>query len=238
MAFEFETSDIATTPAAAEAVDLVNGTGTDAAVATEDSPLAGTDQAAADAIEIPEDVISVELNRQLDEWDAKVWQAQEKYDQQIVDLRNQQVEAALEMSKAIEVAKHKRSVHKNVLEELEQALAEGPFVPTKPTWESVHAELVNAAKAERGEAVEVHITDDWESISTETVIKGVEGLGPSKLDKILSLYPTLGKLQAARIEASTDCKEFCDVLPKGCGRELASKIEIVVDEAIMKVTNN
>lgn len=243
MAFEFETSEVAIDAGASPSAvaDMINGNGGEVTsqpvaveqpVTSEDSSLAGTDEP-----EIDEVAVSIELNRQIDEWDTKVWQAQEKYDQQIVDLRNQQVEAALEMSKAIEVAKHKRSVHKNVLEELEQMLAEGPFVPTKPTWDSVLDGMQKAAKAAAtGESVDVQITADWESIATESVIKDLDGMGPKKLDQITHLYPTLGKLQAARTEASVDHKEFCEMLPKGCGRELASRIEDAVDQAILKVS--
>jgi hypothetical protein len=65
----------------------------------------------------------------------------------------------------------------------------------------------------------------WRDTPTAKLLEGLKGLGAKKLEAIIEVAPTAGKLEALRGEASMACKPFKDVLPKGCGETLADEIE-------------
>lgn len=67
--------------------------------------------------------------------------------------------------------------------------------------------------------------EDWRNYLTSDLLKGVTGLGPKKLDAITELAPTAGQLEDLRGQASMAYKTFKEVLPKGCGDNVADAIE-------------
>lgn len=69
----------------------------------------------------------------------------------------------------------------------------------------------------------------WRAYSTAELLKGVEGIGKTKLEAIIDLAPTVGHLQDLRVQASTELKLFKDLLPKGCKGEKTSD---AVDSAV------
>lgn len=77
---------------------------------------------------------------------------------------------------------------------------------------------------------------DWQSTPTKDLLAGIKGCGAKKLEAICDVAPTVGKLQDLRIEASTECRDFREVLPKGCGETLADEIINRLDDHIMKAT--
>lgn len=77
--------------------------------------------------------------------------------------------------------------------------------------------------------------DEWQDTPTDELLDGVKGLGAKKLEAIVDLAPTAGKLEELRGEASRQCKSFADVLPKGCGQSIADAIE---DRLVQLVANH
>ena len=65
----------------------------------------------------------------------------------------------------------------------------------------------------------------WRDTPTAKLLEGLKGLGAKKLEAIIEVAPTAGKLESLRGEASMEHKAFKDVLPKGCGETLADEIE-------------
>lgn len=79
--------------------------------------------------------------------------------------------------------------------------------------------------------------DDWQSISTASLLEGIEGLGAKKRDTLIETFPTLGKLEEARAEASKEFLPFKAKLPKGIGEKIASDLEEKMLQAIARRTN-
>ena len=77
-------------------------------------------------------------------------------------------------------------------------------------------------------------SNEWRDYLTVDLLKGVTGLGPKKLDAITELAPTAGKLEDLRGQASMAYKTFKEVLPKGCGDNVADQIENRLIEHIAK----
>jgi hypothetical protein len=77
---------------------------------------------------------------------------------------------------------------------------------------------------------------DWQATPTKELLAGIKGCGAKKLEAICDVAPTAGKLQELRIEASTGCRDFREVLPKGCGEQLADEIINRLDDHIMRAT--
>lgn len=75
----------------------------------------------------------------------------------------------------------------------------------------------------------------WQETPTAELLDGVKGLGKKKLEAIVDLAPTAGKLEELRGQASLEHKPFKDVLPKGCGQNLADAIEDRLVELVAKM---
>ena len=83
-----------------------------------------------------------------------------------------------------------------------------------------------AASVVSSEAAEPEpFNGDWQSLDTSEIIKGIEGLGPKKIDAIIQQAPTLGKLMAVLITARSERKHFSACLPKGVGKGSADELE-------------
>lgn len=106
-------------------------------------------------------------------------------------------------------------------------LASGRTLPksVKPSTQS--SELTSGDSAQSPE-------QDWQSTPTAELLAGTKGLGAKKLDSIIELAPTAGKLEELRGEASRQCKSFREVLPKGCGQAIADAIEDRLIELVAK----
>lgn len=74
----------------------------------------------------------------------------------------------------------------------------------------------------------------WRNTPTAELLAGIKGLGEKKLEAIVEIAPTAGKLESLRGEASMEHKQFKDVLPKGCGDAMADEIENRLIEHISK----
>lgn len=68
-------------------------------------------------------------------------------------------------------------------------------------------------------------SDNWRMLPTRELIVGLSGMGPKKFDAICELAPTVGDLEDKRGEASKYRQSFAEVLPKGCGDNIAQQIE-------------
>lgn len=75
----------------------------------------------------------------------------------------------------------------------------------------------------------------WRETATRELLSGVKGLGAKKLDAIVDLAPTAGHLEDLRAEASRGHKSFKEVLPKGCGQNIADAIEDRLVEHVAKM---
>lgn len=76
--------------------------------------------------------------------------------------------------------------------------------------------------------------DDWRDYPTAKLLDGIKGLGAKKLEAIVDLAPTAGKLESLRGEASYAHRQFREVLPKGCGESMADEIENRLIEHVAK----
>jgi hypothetical protein len=74
----------------------------------------------------------------------------------------------------------------------------------------------------------------WRELKTEDLVKGVSGLGGTKLEKLLDVAPTAGQLEDLRAQASLENDEFHKVLPSGIGRSIADQIESRLVDAVTK----
>ncbi|TWU22476.1 hypothetical protein Pla52o_35320 [Novipirellula galeiformis] len=75
----------------------------------------------------------------------------------------------------------------------------------------------------------------WRLVPTSELLSGLPGLGAKKLNSLCAVAPTAGHLEDLRGEASKAHQSFKEVLPKGCGQDLADKIE---DRLISCVASN
>jgi hypothetical protein len=98
-------------------------------------------------------------------------------------------------------------------------ILDGHPLPKNPSTPDTSEEAPGASDAAPG------ASGDWRDTPTEKLLAGVKGLGAKKLEAIIELAPTAGKLEALRGEASMGHRLFKDVLPKGCGETLADEIE-------------
>ena len=82
-----------------------------------------------------------------------------------------------------------------------------------------------AAPAGQADADDPASGGSWRDTPTAKLLEGIKGMGAKKLEAIIEIAPTAGKLESLRGEASMEHKAFKDVLPKGCGEALADEIE-------------
>ncbi len=75
---------------------------------------------------------------------------------------------------------------------------------------------------------------DWRSTPTDKLLANVPGLGKRKMDLLLEVAPTAGKLESLRGEASMAHKRFKEVLPNGFGETLTDLMEDRLVEHVAK----
>jgi len=76
---------------------------------------------------------------------------------------------------------------------------------------------------------------EWAQLSTELITgAGIAGLGKKKQEQLLDAFPTLGHLEDARTEASSEHVHFAKKLPKGFGEMVADAIESLMSDLLMK----
>lgn len=78
--------------------------------------------------------------------------------------------------------------------------------------------------------------NDWQNTPTAELLSGTKGLGAKKLEAIVDIAPTAGKLEELRGEASKAHQSFKEVLPKGCGQSIADAIEDRLVELVAKAS--
>lgn len=79
--------------------------------------------------------------------------------------------------------------------------------------------------------------NEWCKIPTETITKGIPGLGAKKAERLTTDFPTLGDLEAARTEFSKQHKHFCKALGKGFGETTADAIESAMHD-LLRIPKN
>lgn len=105
-------------------------------------------------------------------------------------------------------------------------------VETKPAVSETNGPVSESTASNPETKLTENESTDWRSIPTAKIVEGIEGLGKKKLEALLDDFPTLGKLEDARGEASKEFAPFKSKLPKGFGDELTSRIENKMLEAI------
>lgn len=103
-----------------------------------------------------------------------------------------------------------------------------------PTPSSTHSIPKSTHSNEATPLTDESSAPGWESVPTAELLDGIKGLGAKKLDAIVELAPTAGKLEELRGEASRAFKPFREVLPKGCGQAIADAIEDRLVELVAK----
>ncbi|TWT65641.1 hypothetical protein [Crateriforma conspicua] len=78
------------------------------------------------------------------------------------------------------------------------------------------------------------VNDDWRSMPTDKLLEGIQGLGSKKMEALMEIAPTAGKLEELRGEASMAHKAFREVLPKGFGQTLTDQMEDRLVEHVAK----
>ena len=115
-------------------------------------------------------------------------------------------------------------------------IMDGHPLPRNPKAAEATKDGAEASPDEPSKATEAG--RDWRDLATEELLAGIKGLGAKKLDAIVELAPTAGKLEDLRGEASMSYKQFKEVLPKGCGESMADEIEKRLEEHIRDWTRN
>lgn len=239
MAFEFETSSVAVADLPpASAADLVNGKGTETEVADQPAEAASVEPVKEPAVEplkeLTDGEVEAELAKRLGDWEATVEKNKIGHERKIKELKDRQTEAVLLMAKAVEAAKHAKSVHKAAVETLETTIAKGPDMPLQPTLEIVRKDMLatrekSAKKAQSASDAafdaRVEFDPNWASIPMATFLEGIERIGAKKREAIIDAFSTVGKLVEAQNAASKEFATFASILPKGCGQAIADQLE-------------
>lgn len=78
-------------------------------------------------------------------------------------------------------------------------------------------------------------TDSWRAVPIEELrLDQVKSFGAKKREALYALCPTIGALEDLRAEASSQHKQFADVLPDGFGQKITDEIENAVIEWMAK----
>lgn len=110
-------------------------------------------------------------------------------------------------------------------------MSEGKEFPTRSTQTPVNSTQIDKQTPH----IEKPEPSGWESVPTAELLDGIKGLGAKKLEAIIDLAPTAGKLEELRGEASRAFKPFREVLPKGCGQAIADAIEDRLVQLVAKI---
>lgn len=198
-------------------------------------------EAAAPTAEAPSPVAEIE-------WDeAKERKADEEaWIESIRDARKEIEETKSKLNNLKERLKIAKADHALALQDLSDLVEQGPWYRKKPEPPKAPAPVPAAAAAPSPAAaheepehepkeplVEV---EDWQSITTASLLEGIDGLGAKKREALIEAFPTLGKLEEARGEASKQFKSFKEVLPRGIGEKIASELEEKMLQTIAKRT--
>lgn len=124
--------------------------------------------------------------------------------------------------------------------EIQSVVSRGVDYRTKPVPKLAPAKAPKDTKPEspKGDqpataAPAPNTSEDWRSIETKTILDGIEGLGKKKREDLLESFPTLGKLEDARAEASKEFVLFQKKLPKGIGESIATELENRMLKAVL-----
>lgn len=156
-------------------------------------------------------------------WRNQCLQRQISREAEIADLKDQQSSLVLKLSAAEAEYKAAKKEHKELLEKLYFLSTMEQKLPDAPTREKFRQRLEAEERAEQQAASDEQWTG-WETEPTRPLVESIDGLGKKKVDQICELFPTLGDLQKARVEASNEWVYFKEKLPKGIGEQSADAI--------------
>lgn len=154
---------------------------------------------------------------------SEIERSRAQLEESIEDAKNLVDSASAELSKHETNLSNLKSEHKAKTQELLtlarklMKLTDGKVLPKdeeEPTEEKTSA------------------NDGWRNAITAELLDGIKGLSKKKLDAIVEVAPTVGHLKDMRAVASQEHKKFHEVMPKGIGAGVASKIEDRVTEYI------
>ena len=175
-------------------------------------------------------------------WEIECFDLEIAHSRNLEGLKEEQGLAAIAMKEAESEYKEAKRFHKDILAKWMELRDKGPTLPEEPKKEDFITKVEETIQepVQRNEAegsfADEPIDDSWRQIPTLEVIDGIDRMGEKKRDAIIHLYPTLGKLEDIRAEASRECVHFSDKLPKGCGKSIADAIEDRILETIAKLS--
>ena len=111
-----------------------------------------------------------------------------------------------------------RDAKKQLLEELPMQLF------TIRTGQTPSTVVPKSPKPESAPAAPTEPDNAWRAILTNTITKGVVGLGVKKAETLIDEFPTLGDLCDAMARATAAHRHFADELPKGIGKQSADEL--------------
>jgi ribosome modulation factor len=111
-----------------------------------------------------------------------------------------------------------RDAKKQLLEELPMQLF------TIRTGQAPLNVVPKSPKPESAPAAPTEPDNAWRAILTNTITKGVVGLGVKKAETLIDEFPTLGDLCDAMARATAAHRHFADELPKGIGKQSADEL--------------
>ena len=175
-------------------------------------------------------------------WKVRCKDVSIHHEMHLAIMKDEQGIAAIAMKEAESEYKEAKRFHKDILAKWMDLRDKGPTLPEEPKKEDFITKVEEPVQepVQRNEAegsfADEPIDDSWRQIPTLEVIDGIDRMGEKKRDAIIHLYPTLGKLEDIRAEASRECVHFSDKLPKGCGKSIADAIEDRILETIAKLS--
>jgi hypothetical protein len=179
--------------------------------------------------ETQHDLPELELLDQL--WTAYRAQLEASIEQQSAAIASEK--ARLEYERAQEKTEVRRQEVKSLLESFCERLAAIRDPQSAALVAQVQSSMQDQPGSETSEAsgssdtsgsIEVSDWHQWCKIPTSQIIDGIPGLGDKKATFLVDEFPTIGDLEAARVEADKSHRHFCKVLGKGFGEKTGDAI--------------